>query len=298
MDREEGMFDFDYEPSEKSHTTAPAPRAPKRDNGYEEEAEKISLNKSLESDASIKWQKEIDLHRVIDTAIIIEGNVNDQQIYSKGENVEIMSIENYLYDYLHSIGYETVIFFNHIEGFYNKDKSEYKRFMKIADRAEVRDEGVSDEGVNDDRLSDADMSLFGEALKKIRAAMNNKDEPVAIVMCDVSRYIASPSTIDENNQFFYSKLSLATKTKRPFKKSGLHNIMFLVAEKANDIPAWFYLNNPRVKTVTIPVPDMNIRKLYIDGYYDNFSHNRANESEEEIAKNKELFVNYTEGFKL
>lgn len=33
--------------------------------------------------------------------------------------------------------------------------------------------------------------------------------------------------------------------------------MVLIADKINDIPAWFYVNNPNVKTIIIPKPDKN-----------------------------------------
>ena len=66
---------------------------------YVEENDEVAISETLQSDFAIKWQKEIDLHRLIDTAIIIEGNVNDEQVYSKDGGVIISSVENYLYEY-------------------------------------------------------------------------------------------------------------------------------------------------------------------------------------------------------
>ena len=50
------------------------------DNKPEEEKD-VSINATLESKTNLKWQKEIDIHRHFDTTIILEGNVNDKQIY-------------------------------------------------------------------------------------------------------------------------------------------------------------------------------------------------------------------------
>lgn len=257
---------------------------------YLDEEEVTKLEGRLSSQYSIKWQTEIDLHRSIDTAIILEGNVNDDQVYYIDNEFSMAPTEKYLYDYLKSIGYETVVFFSHIDGFFNKyDSSEMKRFKRILHRAETDDETES-AGITT-------CSRFGEALEDIRKIMENKDSAVAIIMCDVSRYISNPSYITEADHFLFSKLNMTTKTKRVFA-NGLHNIMFLVAEKSNDIPAWFYLNNPRVKTITIPTPDRNIRRLYIDGVYDDFDGNSGEETSEEIERNKDLFVSYTDGFRL
>ena len=264
--------------------------APATEPVYTDEEEVTKLEGRLGSKYSIKWQTEIDLHRSIDTAIILEGNVNDDQVYYIGNEFSMAPTEKYLYDYLKSIGYETVVFFSHIDGFFNKyDKNELKRFKRILHRAESEDETEST-GI-------ATCSRFGAALEDIRMIMENKESAVAIIMCDVSRYISNPSYITEADHFLFSKLNMSTKTKRVFA-NGLHNIMFLIAEKSNDIPAWFYLNNPRVKTITIPAPDRNIRRLYIDGVYDDFDGNSGEEAPEEIERNKELFVSYTDGFRL
>ena len=120
--------------------------------------------------------------------------------------------------------------------------------------------------------------------------MENKESAVAIIMCDVSRYISNPSYITEADHFLFSKLNMSTKTKRVFA-NGLHNIMFLIAEKSNDIPAWFYLNNPRVKTITIPAPDRNIRRLYIDGVYDDDPATNPNAKKIDVIKAEDIVKN-------
>ena len=262
------------------------------DNKPEEEKD-VSINATLESKTNLKWQKEIDIHRHFDTTIILEGNVNDKQIYIEDESIDITSTENYLYKYLHKIGYNTVIFFNNVEGFYCKhDKKEFDRFFKIVKNGEQQDDEFYQSN-----LEDYQSSAFGPALQDIRSAMKNRKEPVAIIMTGVSRYIANPNTISDIDQFFYSKLSLATKSVSGPSNNELHNMLFLIAEKVNDIPAWFYLNNPLVKTITLPIPDLNIRRMYIDAYYDDINGDTVEESED-IEKNKNLFVAYTESFKL
>lgn len=256
--------------------------------------EDVALKASLQSRYALKWQNEIELHRHLDSTIILEGNVNDKQVYLTEDGIDITTTENWLYKYLHSIGYETVIFFNHVEGFYCKqDKKEYDRFFKLVKKGEKEENEYS----NGDELGDNQSSVFGPALSDIRSAMKNRNEAVAIVLTGVSRYIANPNTISDSDQFFYSKLSLATKTIVGPAKSKLHNMLFLIAEKVNDIPAWFYLNNPLVKTITIPVPDLNIRKMYIDAYYDDFE-SVDEETNLDIQKNKDMFVSYTDGFKI
>jgi len=300
VDKEE-LFD-DYDGNGKSSGTKSAESEKSSDKfGTElltDEDRIVPVKAELESKYILKWQKEVDLHRCFDSTIILEGNVNDQQVYlsEDGKN-SFCYIESWLQQYLEAIGYETIIFFNNIEGFYAKKKEMYDRFFKIVKKGEREGEEYSAGGDLDDNQA----SVFGPALSDIRNALKNQSEPVAVVMTGVSRYIANPNTISDSDHFFYSKLALAAKNLvKPAKNNPrkLNNIMFLIAEKVNDIPAWFYLNNPRVKTITVPIPDLNIRKMYIDALYDEFESNPEEELEEEVAKNKELFVSVTEGFKI
>ena len=252
------------------------------------------INAEIASTYPLKWQNEIDLHLCLDTAIILEGNVNDNQIYLSPEHNSIYSTEVWLYKYLHSKGYEVVVFFNNIEGFYyaegEEGEKERKAFRDIVKKSRKVNELEEDNSENK-------FSVFGDKLIDINAAIRNTDTPVAIIMTGVSRYISNPNTISDGDHFFYSKLALSTKSVITPKKAKLHNILFLIAEKVNDIPAWFYLNNPLVKTITIPVPDLNIRRMYIDAHYESFPDDEDT-SEESIKKNKDSFVAYTEGFKI
>lgn len=67
------------------------------------------------------------------------------------------------------------------------------------------------------------------------------------------------------------------------------NILILIVDKINDIPTWFYLDNPYVKNIMITLPDKYVRKLYLDCYYDYFIDDEENE------KDIQQFIDMTEG---
>ena len=70
---------------------------------------------------------------------------------------------------------------------------------------------------------------------------------------------------------------------------GYINTLILVVEKFNDLPSWFYYNNPNVRTITIPNPDKNIRLDFIEMNY--------KEELESNLKIKGKFIDNTEGLK-
>jgi len=242
----------------------------------------------------LKWQKEIEMYRDFKNTFILEGQIYDLHpyVFSNGEYV-LKNLDDYLYAYLHDIGYQTVVFFNHVDGFYNKkSEEELKRFNDLIKTISKQEKFE----LNSNKRS----TKFGDITPYIRLAMQNNNEPVAIVMDMASRYIVSPNDIQEDEQYFYSELFLASQTNvNPVSKinnNRLSNLMFIVCDKVNDVPAWFYLNNPKVKSLLLTLPSREERKIYIDNYFETFlGSNEVNEND--IEKIKRNFVGLTEGFR-
>lgn len=85
----------------------------------------------------------------------------------------------------------------------------------------------------------------------------------------------------------------------------MKNIVVMIVNKVNDIPAWFYLDNPNVKIITIGTPSKEAREALIKG--ENFASFFAadiydedivyyNEHPDELDKVQDKFVGLTEGF--
>ena len=67
-----------------------------------------------------QWKEELNTYRSIQRMFILEGNVTDKQILTEGiESGELVDLNEYLYIYLKTQGYHTIVFFNRIDGFYN-----------------------------------------------------------------------------------------------------------------------------------------------------------------------------------
>ena len=66
-------------------------------------------------------------------------------------------------------------------------------------------------------------------------------------------------------------------------------------EKANDLPAWFFLNNPYTMNITITKIDKNLRKNFIIDNSYSFS-DYAELSVDEREKAVETMASLTEGF--
>lgn len=242
-----------------------------------------------------KWNLELEQFKRLRSTFLIEGNVYDRQVYhNSAGNLELLTLDDYLYRYLLDSGYKDIIFYNHVDGFYcsrnllSEDGKEYTVadfFMLIG------------ENIQGGKLG----ATLDQATEYIRRALENRERPVAIIMNNASRYISSPSVLSEEENRFYSRLFLASLNPRKVAVDdknikSLFNSLYIVSDKINDIPAWFYLENPNIKKINITKPDKAVRKTFIDEQINSFIPSDSF-SQDDIIQYKGKFVDLTEGFK-
>ena len=241
------------------------------------------------TDKKPKWQKEIESFKGIKSTFIIEGNINDIYPYYDEKDqlnyynldsllIKLFKIEELTVEAVTKLEYNFV-FCNPVLGFYNK-KSSVPEILKDFDETNniFKNDGRESYKVDDiEKLS----VIIKEALT------TKKEKPITIVMNFAARYISSPTSLDscENNMFI--NLFEASMNAKAIK--GYSNTLILVVEKFNDLPSWFYYNNPNVRTITIPNPDKNIRLDFIEMNY--------KEELESNLKIKGKFIDNTEGLK-
>lgn len=236
-----------------------------------------------------RWHQELDMFLNIKSTFILEGNVYDMFAYPTevdgNTRWDMVMLDNYLLKYFHGHGYENVVYYNHIDGFYAPFKAPKSTALFKVNGIEIR-EGTAKGSPE-------------QAGDLIRAAMDNKEQPVVFVLMLASRYTLSADNVSERERDFYSKLMLASlkKTQTKTESNGFrNNLLVLVSEKVNDIPTWFYIDNPLEKTLMLNKPDKAARKMFVDTQFQYFAGDDQY-SETEINKYKEVFVDLTDGFK-
>ncbi len=239
-------------------------------------------------DKKPKWQKEIESFKGIKSTFIIEGNINDiYPYYDEKNQLNYYNLDSLLTK-LFKIEEKTeddkeleynFVFCNPVLGFYNK---------KISVSEILKDFDKSNNIFKNDEKQNYKVDDIEKLSVIIKEALTvKKEKPLTIVMNFAARYISSPTSLDscENNMFI--NLFEASMNAKAIK--GYSNTLILVVEKFNDLPSWFYYNNPNVRTITIPNPDKNIRLNFIEMNY--------KEELENDLKTKGKFIDNTEGLK-
>ena len=247
-----------------------------------------------------KWHRELGIFCRIKPLIIVEGNVLDvYQFPVEGSTPKgsILRLPEYLHHYFTDLGYKTIVFFDSMQGFYNScDEAHIRTFAELT---HTKSEG--------NYIRSDFKGKTNSATALVRSAVSQNKEPVAIVMNLASRYIISPDNIDQSEVDSFTNLLLASMEGKDVRTptGTLKNLVVMIVNKVNDVPAWFYLDNPNVKTISISTPSKEEREALIKG--ENFSSFFAagvfdedypyyEEHPDELEKIQDRFIGLTEGF--
>lgn len=243
------------------------------------------------------WHQELERFRSFKTTFILEGNIYDLHPYpssTAGDEVQwnLLSFEQYLHRYLVEKGYEIIIFYDHVDGFYNRFAPDHlQKFLRVTN--------INNEAGNVQAGQQTYRATIDKATEIIRTSRENKKSPVAVILNFASRYISIPDQLSDEERYAYSRLFINSLKPKQVKSIAtdqlVYQLLFFVTNKANDLPAWFYLENPYVKTLHINKPDRQTRLRFINSQIRFFVDSDKFESNE-LQKYKERFVDLTDGF--
>lgn len=260
-----------------------------------------------------KWQRELKSFLGIKSGIILEGNVYDEfPIFEcEGDEVRFSSIDNIDTTINEMIDKDRtdIFYFDPIDGFYCYEASvdaQRKALMALFD-GYTPNEIIRNHGCNiclmpESKKNGANGSSATEKYiwvsEIIRRAMTdtkeytNKDN-IVFVLNFASRLEACNIRDAESNTMFLNLMAATT----AISSSQMYcNSMIMIVDKYNDIPAWVYLNNPNIRTISVCVPDRNTRRLYLENLFGDLVRFQLL-SDEEYEPGKQ-FVAETEGLQL
>lgn len=248
-----------------------------------------------------KWHRELEIFDKIKPIIILEGNVLDKFQYPINGSMprgSILGLSEYLFYHFKDSGYQNIVFYDTIRGFNNNYEDGYIQNFSNMVRRDL-----------DGRRIRADFKgRNAEAPSIIFDSMTQNKEATVIILDYASRYITSPTMMEQSEIDGFTVLlqaSMEAKDVRTVSHGLLKNLVVILANKVNDIPAWFYLDNPNVKTILLKTPSKEEREQLVKG--DNFPTFFAGDiyqedrvyfdrHPDELEKIQDRFVGLTEGF--
>lgn len=227
--------------------------------------------------STLKWQKELEIFNDIKTSFILEGNIYDIYPNETEYGLNFCEIDEYLNSYLKKIGFSKVIFFDPLHGFYN-------RFEEIAidnifskcgcDIKKISKEKNNYLGItyrNCTNGSNEEQSIINWASEMIKESMTS-DLLIAFVMSFASRYCDMPDSLAEEERYSFLNIMYGSLNAHRVNENGLlkKSVVFMIVDKLNDVPSWFFINNPYFKNISIPLPDSELRRQFINYIQEDF----------------------------
>ena len=278
-----------------------------------------------------KWHNEIEIFRQIKPCIIKEGNILDQFQYPT-EPFRNRHLPEYLYKLLKDLGYNVVVIYDESKGFYavsggQKDLVAFADLLQDVPGLRLTNDMIrcpfsaqgscytpsnpesadSARNKNDGQLLDSVCPAAATIGEAVTNALRQSDVSVAIIMDMASRYIVSPDQMDLLDVRVYTELQRALRCAEEADTNGSlsKNLLVFLTNKVNDLPTWFYLNNPDVKAISITTPDAQARLEFVssnqlsqffqrDIYAEDMRFYTDNPSQ--LDKLQKKFVGLTEGF--
>lgn len=266
-----------------------------------------------------KWQKELLVFNRLVNTIVLTGNVNDQYpiINEKEQRIQgFCSLDVYLARTSQSFGYQGVVCYDPVEGFHHVHGLQLKgNAISEIERItqEVRNENREQQNgtLNLTRRQNAQGGIslipdsFQDAAHIIYLLLSRCKFSVSVIMSFSSRMMARPDDLDTDERMTFMYLqngAVNAKKNRAGDSSNsdtskpiIQNQLFLIADKLNDLPAWYSLTHPALKNINVPKPDYRMRGQIISSYASTFpGYSNATPDEQKIFN--DTFVGSSEGF--
>lgn len=189
---------------------------------------------------------------------ILSGNIRDRYPWSVGtDRYSPLTLTQFLAELLHQNGVQHVIAFDPLRGFTVpliaglEIEQEHRYFSEHFDLS-----------WNERGDANATLARMFELLPSI---VRFGQESIAFLADFSSRYLIRPDfQTNEEHQRFTDSLILSLGVEaRPCgaNRDMLYNSVLWIADQESDLPPWFVMGNPRLRPITIPVPDRVTRHL-------------------------------------
>ena len=246
-----------------------------------------------------KWHRELVIFHKVKSLMILEGNIHDQFQYP--EDGSILSLPDYLHTFFVERGYSAVVGYDRINGFHELegDDEGLSEFFSLSGcTGEIRDGKIR-----------APFSGSGESAPVlVKNAVEQEEKGVAVIMDMASRYVTSPASLQQEEVDSFTTLQLAGSGAGEVELEGGYskNLIILLADKTNDIPAWFCLGNPDAKILYLSTPSVEERTIMVKdednfrSFFDPDIYDREigyyKDNPKELEKIRDKFIGLTEGF--
>lgn len=204
-----------------------------------------------------KWMRDLKRFLPLKSQFVLSGNVRDLQIEGKPGGTVVKPLTFCLNGELRNYGYSQVLCFDLINGFKIIDQVNGQQSLEAAESL-MKQLGLQPTN----GCAPANIELFEVVLEKV---VTWKGEPIALIIDFASRLTIRQNELNENEHRLFTRALIRSHEARVRAYGSLSkpffNTIIWVADKEGDIPAWLTVDNSKVRHISIPNPDHQMRRI-------------------------------------
>lgn len=209
-------------------------------------------------DRKPRWLRDLIRFLPLKSQFVFSGNVRDLQIEDKASGAAVVRpFTSFLKGELRKYGYSLVLCYDFVNGFRAIDLVPGHPDYEAAEN-QMKQLGI--QSVNG-RVT-AEIDLFDEVLEKI---ITWKGEPIGLIVDFASRLVIHQNNLSDREYHLFTRVLIRSHEARVriHGASGkpFFNTVFWIAEKEGDLPDWLTLDNAKVRHISIPNPDHQMRRV-------------------------------------
>ena len=213
-----------------------------------------------------KWLRDIDAALSIRSQFVLSGNIRDHVLVGR-EGLAACSLIDAIWSILKPRGFQGILVWDPIDGLSSFPEG---RSIQLADSS------LAKHG----RKSDADLANIFRAV----ATPDPKQPPVAMVVDYASRVDTSLRTSEQLFAAAEKAAAASQLVPRPDRSTpACFNPIVWFANRANDLPFWFTVDNQRIASIPIPLPSADERCTWARACYDDIDEDNRDVGEEEFS---------------
>lgn len=207
-------------------------------------------------DRRSKWLRDLIRFLPLKSQFVLSGNVRDLHLENKMSGSVFRPLTSCLNSELRAHGYSLVLCYDFVNGFKIIDLNPGQPDYEVA-ISYMKQLGLTPAN----GCAPAGLDLFESVLESV---ISWKGEPIALIVDYASRLISNPNDISDNEYRIFSRALVRSHEARvrphgtPSKP--FFNTVLWVVEKEGDLPDWLILDNSKIRHISIPSPDYQMRK--------------------------------------
>ena len=243
----------------------------------------------LAKDAWPRWLREVDQALSSKPHFVLSGNVRDSHFVPTPDGIEGKSTCEALWELAKQRGFEFLIVCDTVDGFSVFPRGGYARLR----------ERLSGLRLPETMPRRALPEQIATWIKEIGSA---REVPVALAIDYASRLVPNPTSLDGSQHDFFAGCLRAAHSAEELRVPGpgnppTYNTIFWVADNVHDLPSWFLVGNDRIGSITLPLPDREVRSTAAGLIAKRFR-GASSLSPDRFSEFLEQFVDLTDGMRI